>query len=126
MQTGGGVQKSSPYTYEGSFDKPKGGDPRNAPMYNQFLQSPEYQNSLGQIGAAVVMPVQEGGQTYSFGSAVQGEAYKDYMQRMRSSGPAPEVLPNPMNPIGGVDPHQGHYAADYSGMTELAVVRQSP
>jgi hypothetical protein len=108
MQTGGSVQKSSPYTYEGSFDKSKGppraDDPRNAPMYDQFLQSPEYQNSLGQAGAAVLLPVQEGGQTYTFGSAVQGEAYKDYMQRMRSGGPAPEVLPNPMNPIGGVDP----------------------
>ena len=106
----GGVVKMQTGGLPGSFDKPKGplnpraDDPRNAPMYNQFLQSPEYQNSLGQIGAAVVLPVQEGGQTYSFGSAVQGEAYKDYMQRMRSGGPAPEVLPNPMNPIGGVDP----------------------
>ena len=110
MQTGGSVQKSSPYTYEGSFDKPKGplnpsaDDPRNAPMYNQFLQSPEYQNSLGQAGAAVLLPVQEGGQTYTFSNAVQGEAYKDYMQRMRSGNPPPEVLPNPMNPIGATNP----------------------
>ena len=90
----GGVVKMQTGGLPGSFDKPKGppraDDPRNAPMYNQFLQSPEYQNSLGQAGAAVVLPVQEGGQTYSFGSAVQGEAYKDYMQRMRSGGPAPE------------------------------------
>ena len=57
----GGVVKIQTGGLPGSFDKPKGppraDDPRNAPMYNQFLQSPEYQNSLGQAGAAVVLPV---------------------------------------------------------------------
>jgi len=135
----GGVVKMQTGGLPGSFDKPKGGlnpradDPRNAPMYNQFLQSPEYQNSLGQAGAAVVMPVQEGGQTYSFGSAVQGEAYKDYMQRMRSGGPVGSPLAQPqgigqplMSADGTLGTLQPAAEPDYSGMTfEQAQARQA-
>jgi len=55
---------------------------KDAPKYQDYLKSPEYaatQTPFGGVGASVVLPVEQGGNTYNFGNAVQGEAYQKYM-----------------------------------------------
>ena len=63
-----------------------------APMYQDFLKSPEYiatqpneSNPFGMVGPSVVKTVVQDGQNYQFGNAVQGEAYQNYMARQQNN-----------------------------------------
>ena len=82
MAMGGGAQKTV-----GGYARQE-----EAPMYQDFLKSPEYastrpseSNPFGVPGAAVALDVKQGGQNYQFGRALEGEAYQKYMANQQNN-----------------------------------------
>ena len=77
MQTGGAVSK-------GYTGPPPANSPANAPMYQQFLNSPQYANRGA--GTTALTPVTVGGQTYNFGGGATAAAYQQFMAAQNQSG----------------------------------------